>query len=266
MPEKKGDVEMDRLNHNGSMTGTSVSGGMGVAPARRSPGPSPIQRTPTDMSDPYGFPAGYQNESFANSGPRRSPGPGALYAQQEGYRGVSPVQQQSLSPAYGAAGGAYARNQQYGRRSPSQAYNQHYNQAAPRQQSPPLPDANAYGYADPTPSQTYMDPNPPHHYADSNPSQQHYADMPSTSSAYSDNYASTAAPIRQPSPPRAPSAPPVRYQSPVAAYPGQQTYESADSGAYPGQQTYQAFNPGQSQDRQYSPVQRRPVDGSWKEI
>ncbi|KAF2655801.1 hypothetical protein K491DRAFT_598238, partial [Lophiostoma macrostomum CBS 122681] len=85
MPEKTGDVEMDRLNHNGSMTGTSVSGGMGVASARRSPGPSPIQRTPTDVSDPYGFPAGYHNDSLASSGPRRSPGPGAMYAQQEGY-------------------------------------------------------------------------------------------------------------------------------------------------------------------------------------
>lgn len=242
MPEKKGDVEMDRLNHNGSVTNASVSGVAAVGTARRSPGPSPIQRSPTN--DPYGFPAGYHNDSFVAGGPQRgprnSPGPyGDQYEQaQDPYRDISPIQPQpSLSPIYGAGAG-YGQNQQYGRHSPNQAaYNQQYGQPAPRH-NPSPPQVDGYGYGAP-------------------PTHRNYDEAP-----YHENNYAPPAPVRTQSPQYAPSGP-ERYQSPAPAYPGQQTYGSPES-AYPGQQTYQAFQP--TQGEQHSGVTRRPVDGSWKEI
>jgi len=111
IPEKKGDVELDRFDANGSVAGASIGGTTAVAAGagRRTPGRSPIQRSPT--GDSYGFPEGYQNGAMANGPPRRSPhnspGPyGAQYGQQQDqYRGASPAQ--SLSPVYGQGAGAW---------------------------------------------------------------------------------------------------------------------------------------------------------------
>jgi hypothetical protein len=252
IPEKRGDMEMDRFD-NGSMAGTTAVGAMG---ARRSPGPgrSPIQRSPT--GDDYGFPQGYQNGAMA-------PGPyGAQYGQQQDqYRGVSPAQ--SLSPVNGMGAG-YAQNQQYGRSSPAQGYNQEQQYNRPPQGRSPIPQqSNVYGYGpsdvsheDDTPSYGQQ---PNNNYAPV-PGRSHtpgYAEDRShtpgyaPSSAYSQsNYAPTES---------------TRYE-PSIAYPGQQPYESAEAAAYPGQQPYQAFTPAPAQLQQSAVIPRRPVDGSWKEV
>ncbi|KAF2865305.1 hypothetical protein BDV95DRAFT_599778 [Massariosphaeria phaeospora] len=232
MPEKRGDMEMDRLNHNGSTTGLSGTGAAAVGVTRRPRQPSPVQGG-------YGPPQGYQNDALASRvpqpSPNHSPAPyGAQYGQQQDpYRHVSPIQP-SLSPVYGAGAGAgYAQGQQFGRRSPGQAFNQQYDQSyqqPPPRHTPSPPRANDYasGYG-------------PDEYAQ--------------------------APARSHTPGYVPSVPsvPPRYETPAPSYPGQPTYESSES-AYPGQQSYQAFNPSEPQGQQYSGITRKPVDGSWREV
>lgn len=242
MPEKRGDMEMDRLDHNGSMTGMAA-----VPGARRSPGPgrSPVQHHQT--GDSYGFPPGYQNDSFVGASPQRnSPSPyGRPYAQQDEYGRGSPA-----PPVYGAGDG-YAQGQSYGRRSPgqSQAYNQydqqdryddHYDQPAQRYHSPSPPQSNNYTY----------------NHA---PSHDDYAPAP----------APAMAPLQQRSHTPAYAASESTSTS-ASAYPGQRAY-SPQSSSYPGQQTYQAFTPGgggsiSPQGQQYSGVTRKAVDGSHRDI
>lgn len=249
IPEKRGDMEMDRLDHNGSVAGSSLTGtAVGTAvssTARRSPGPgrSPVHRSPTQ--DSYGFPAGYQNNSFGNVPPQRSPhnspGPyGRPYGQpQDGYRGASPAH--SLSPVYGAGAG-YAQNQNYDRRSPGPGYKQPYRQPSPGHSPAPVA-SNGYGYSAPPPAQEPIS-------------------MPEHAMYQNDSY--TQAPARSDSPGYAPSGS-TKYDQTGPSYPGQQTYQSSDP-AYPGQQTYHAYSPSQPQDSQYSPVTRKAVEGSWKGV
>ncbi|KAF1997680.1 hypothetical protein P154DRAFT_524564 [Amniculicola lignicola CBS 123094] len=68
VPEKKGDLELNRLDQNGSMNG-GMAGAAAVGAARRSPGPGrlPMDRNPTN--DSYGFPPGYQNNQPRNGTP-----------------------------------------------------------------------------------------------------------------------------------------------------------------------------------------------------
>lgn len=236
-PEKQ-DIEMDRLNHNGSVAGSSTTAaGLAGAP-RKSPGPgrSPVERTQTQ--DSYGFPAGY-NDSFVSNAPprgaRNSPGPQSRpYGQeQSGYRGMSPVH--AASPVYGAASG-YAQNQQYDRRSPGPNYpqNQGFERRSPR------PDYSQQQFNQPSPPRG---PSPADAYGYSAPSQNYAMHR-------NESYTHTESTQYEPS--AAPS------------YPGQQSY--APEPAYPGQQAYQAFNPGNTQGEQYSGVTRKAAPGSWKEV
>ncbi|OAL50144.1 hypothetical protein IQ07DRAFT_567866 [Pyrenochaeta sp. DS3sAY3a] len=245
LPEKRGDLEMDRLDHNGSVTNGSMTAMAAVGGARRSPGSgrSPNQHSPTDS---YGFPPGYQNDSFVGAGPQRnSPSPyNRPYAQQDEYRRGSPGPRSNLSPVYGAGEG-YGQNQRYENRSPAQQqpYNQYsqqdryddddrYDQPAQRYHSPSPPPANNYNYNQSAPS-----------YDNFAPAQQ----QPRVKS------------------PGYPVDEPARYASPVSAYPGQQTYQS-EPASYPGQQAYQAFQPAAPQSQQYTGVSRKAVDGSYREI
>ncbi|KAH3910378.1 hypothetical protein HBH56_150880 [Parastagonospora nodorum] len=118
VPEKRGDMEMDRLNHNGSVTNTSMAG-MAAVP-RRSPVPT---RSPVSPVDGYGYNQGFENEPLVGAAPHRSPHASPApysnarpYVQQDDYRRGSPAQ--NLSPVYGAGEG-YARNQSYDRHSPA---------------------------------------------------------------------------------------------------------------------------------------------------
>lgn len=213
VPEKRGDLEMDRLDHNGSVTGTPVAGAAAVGAARRSPGRSPVQQSPQDS---YGFPAGYQNDSFVRNGSRGpSPLNGQYAMQQEGYRGISPVQAQSLSPVYGAGAG-YAQNQQYGRRSPNQGYDQPYSQPATTYNEGP-PNLDGYGNRAQSPPRDAPDMR----FQDFN------FDQPPPRPSPSPQYALSGS---------------TRYEPSEAAYPGQQAYQPPES-SYPGQQSYQAFRP-----------------------
>ncbi|KAH7392629.1 hypothetical protein BKA66DRAFT_510188 [Pyrenochaeta sp. MPI-SDFR-AT-0127] len=235
MPEKRGDMEMDRLDHNGSMTAMAA-----VPGATRSPGPgrSPIQRSPT--GDGYGFPPGYQNDSFVGAGPQRnSPSPyGRPYAQQDEYGRGSPA-----PPVY-AAGDGYTQNQSYGRRSPGQhqAYNQYdhqdryddrYDPPDQRYRSPSPPSANNYNYNQAA-SRDDFAPAPV----------QQRSNTPGYAASESTHFESST--------------------TSTSAYPGQRAYSPQSS--YPGQQTYQAFSPGAPQGQQYSGVTRKAVDGTHRDI
>ncbi|KAF2036404.1 hypothetical protein EK21DRAFT_53031 [Setomelanomma holmii] len=246
VPPRRGDVEMDRLNHNGSATSGSMTG-MAAAGARRSPAPARSPVSP--VGNDYGYNQGFENESLVGATPQRSPHSspityGRPFAQQDGYRRGSPAQ--NLSPVYGA-GDAYNRNEPYGRHSPAQpqSYNQYdqhdqYDHHDAYSTAPPT-----YRSASPPQQNTYM-ANPYHDHAPS--SVQHHQP-----SSLTPGYAelSTA------------SEPSELSRAPVSAYPGQRSYTPQTS--YPGQTSYQAFNPGQT-GQQFSGVQRKGVEGSYRDI
>lgn len=270
MPEKKGDVEMDRLNHNGSVTGSQISGVTGMQGPRRSPARSP----PIQTEDGYGLPGSYQNDTYAAGAMARRPSPNPRdsynghYAQDDnGYRGISPVHAQPRSPVYNNGIppiGAYSQTpppQQnpYRRSSSDQLLNtydqQPYDQQPyDRQQTfspqtydnpydPAPAPPGAYGQAystTPTPAAELPSPSPPH--TDNPyrvPSPRHNAvEMP-----YHENRPTPPPVSAAPQSQYTPISPPERQATHSPTYPGQQTYNEAPGG-YPGQQTYQAFQPG----------------------
>ncbi|KAF1852157.1 uncharacterized protein K460DRAFT_402144 [Cucurbitaria berberidis CBS 394.84] len=240
VPEKQGDMEMDRLNHNGSVTNGSTTGVAAMGGARRSPsGRTPLQRTPT--GDSYGFPPSYQSESFVGAGPRNSPGPygsqnARPYAQQDDYRRGSPGPNSNLSPIYGPGEG-YSQVQQFGRRSPGQpqAYNQYnghdrydphdqYNEPDRRFRSPP-PNANNYNYG-------FNNPSP---YED-------FAPAPAQQRSHTPGYAPSESTRYEPSTaPTYTSQAPVQQRSHTPGYPQPDStrFEPSTTPVYPGQATPQ---------------------------
>lgn len=247
VPEKRGDMEMNRLDHNGSMTSGSLTAMGAVGGARRSPGPrSPV----SPLADNYGFPPGYQNDSFMNAVPHgTSPSPQRgpyAPAPQDDYRRGSPGA--SLSPVHGTGGG-YGQSQQYGRTSPgqAQAYDS-YNQ----------PDQYSHGGQSHQPN--YYDEPEDRYHSPAPPTTNAYHQPPGNSAPYGN---SGLAPQRSHTPGYAPSESTVYEPSTVSAYPGQQTYNA--SPVYPGQQSYQAFQPTVPQGQQYSGMSRKPLDGSHRD-
>jgi hypothetical protein len=260
IPEKQNNIEMDRLDQNGSVAGSSMTGAAVAGAPRRSPGPgrSPVPRMQTQ--DPYGFPAGYHNDSYANNAPphdpRNSPRPqDRYYGQEQGvYRGVSPIQ--ASAPSYGAGAG-YAHHQQYDDQSPTAGYAppRHYDQQSP---APNYTQTQNYGRGSPGPNyaqEQFRRPSPahspspvnPYGYSAPRPQEAHYT---GNNVQHNDGYAPSES---------------TRYEpSPAPSYPGQQAYASEP--AYPGQQGYQAFNPGQPQGQQHSGVTRKAAPGSWREV
>ena len=246
VPPRRGDMELDRLNHNGSAASGPITG-MAAVGARRSPAParSPISPVGTD----YGYNHGFENEPLVGAAsqrsPHASPSPyGRPYGQQDDYRRGSPAQ--NLSPVYGAGDG-YARNEPYGRHSPAQAQSyDHYDQ---RDQ---YDHHDAYSTAPPT----YRSASPPQHNTyNANPYHDH-----APSPVQHELPSSLAAGYTQPS---TASEPSELSPAPVSAYPGQRSYTPQTSN--PGQSTYQAFNPGQT-GQQFSGVQRKGVEGSYRDI
>lgn len=275
IPEKRDDVEMDRLDQNGSVAGTSmaaVAAGGAARPAR-----SPVQRIQAEEG--YGYPQRHQDGAYANNAPRRSPsnapsGYSSVYSQQaDGYRGAPPVDQSlSPSPLYGAGAG-YAQNQQYDRSSPGPEYNgsqrrspgpgydqygQH-DQQIPQQygqqstaRPPPLLNTNNYGYNNAQYSPRDVSPLTP------------------GNDIYNNKVPAALAAGRDLSPVYAPSGstkfePPAPSGSPAPAYPGQQTYGSTEA-SQPVQAPYRAYTPAQTQDPYSGGVSRKPVDGSWNQV
>lgn len=255
VPEKRGDVEMDRLNHTGSATSGSMTGmaAVGAGNARRSPGPgrSPMQRTPTNES--YGYnQQGFENEPLVGGpgsrSPHPSPGPyhDRPYGQQDDYRRHgSPAQ--NLSPVYGAGEG-------YTRRSP-QPYNESRDPYSDTSYNTHHQDTTNTSYTQMPEPGRYDSPPPPSYHTNANTGNHAPYDnfapaqgitRAHTSPTYNDHVDATPAP------------------QPVSAYPGQRSY-TPQSSAYPGQTSYQAFNPGQT-GPQYSGVTRKAVDGSTRDI
>lgn len=244
VPPKRGDVELDRLNHNGSVNSGSMATGMAAVGSRRSP-----DRAMSPVS-PAGYHQGFEKEPLVGGAPQRSPAPyGRPYAQQDDYRRGSPAQ--NMSPVYGGEG--YAQNQPYDRHSPAPRQ-QPYDQYDHRDQ---YDHADSYSQATTLPP--YRSPSPPtqnayNHNANSGPH---------------DYFAGATMPA-QPGHSQMPPAPastiyePMELAAePVSAYPGQRSY--TPQAAYPGQTSYQAFTPGQT-DQQYSGVQRKGVPGSYRDI
>ncbi|KAF2017189.1 hypothetical protein BU24DRAFT_145680 [Aaosphaeria arxii CBS 175.79] len=206
VPEKRGDMEMHRLDHNGSTTGVAPYGDM-----RK----SPLQRSQTQ--DSFGFPPSYQNptadgsygqnDGFVSAAPHRSPHPSpgpygsqnSYDAQPTGYRGPSPLQNPT------AAYGGYGSNQQYGQ---SQVGLRH-------SPAPPSPSnyGDDYGFTSPVATR-----GAPYGMI------QHDNYAPILSSSPSPGYAPTGASRFEPPPP-------------VPAYSGQQNYghsAGARQGPYGG--------------------------------
>ncbi|KAH7398711.1 hypothetical protein DE146DRAFT_612656 [Phaeosphaeria sp. MPI-PUGE-AT-0046c] len=235
LPQKKGDLEMDRLNHNGSVTNGSMAMAA-VGGPRRSPAPP---RSPISPMDGYGHNQGFENEPLVGGGPHRSPHAspapyGRPYAQQDDYRRGSPAQ--NLLPVYGAG-------EPYGRHSPSVPPSYHTRDGYGHE---PSYDQPGYTQA----LQAHRTPSPPS----------------ANYGAPYDNFAPAPAPVSAPrslTPGYSPSNAAPAPEPAVSAYPGQRSYTPQAS--YPGQATYQAFNPGQTSE-QFSGVQRKGVDGSYREI
>jgi hypothetical protein len=250
VPQKKGDMELDRLNYNGSATSGSLAGTTAVGGPRRSPVPTRSPISP--LGDEYGYNQGFEREPLVGAAPHRSPHTspappyGMPYAQQDDYRRGSPAQ--NLEPAYGAGDG-YKQTQPYGRASPAQPSQQqsYYDQRdqydhqdsyaqAPQPYRTPSPPTQQYN-TNQAPYENFA-PAPQPYRTPSPPTQQYNA----TPAPY-DNFA--PAPI-QPQRSHTPgySQPTSTVPEPVSAYPGQRSYTPQTS--YPGQATYQAFNPGQN--------------------
>ena len=282
VPQKQGDMELDRLDRNGSVTSGSMGGGMVAAaavPAKRpSPGPG---RSPVSPMDNYGYPqGGYQNESFVSEGaPLNSQGGyGRPYAQQDEYR--------RASPAY-AAGDGYGQPQQqpYGRRSPgaAQAYDSReqlsqYNQQGPGAYGQQVPQTyDQRDYYDEHVDQRYQSPSPPgpaNPYNNNNNNNNYnsdpYTSNPSPSYHSHENDAYTppqASAALQPGYPASQSTDHASFTNAAPAYPGQRSYTPV-GGSVAGaggqqQQPYRAFSPLATQGDQ---VQRKPLQGSFREI
>jgi hypothetical protein len=228
VPQKKGDMELDRLNYNGSATNGSLAGTTAVGGPRRNPAPT---RSPTSpVGDEYGYNQGFEREPLVGAAPHRSPHTspappyGMPYAQQDDYRRGSPAQ--NLGPASGAGEG-YGQSQPYGRISPAQ----------PPQQQSYYDQRDQYDHQDSYAQapQAYRTPSPPTQQYNSNVAPyDNFAPAPiQPQRSHTPGYSQPASTVHESS----------ETSAPVSAYPGQRSYTPQTS--YPGQATYQAFNPGQ---------------------
>ncbi|KAJ4313461.1 hypothetical protein N0V94_006948 [Neodidymelliopsis sp. IMI 364377] len=231
VPEKRGDVEMDRLNYNGSVPNSSTGG---VAAAALGAGRSPV--SPLHNTDAH------DNQ----------------YARQ-----ASPAQHQTISPIYGA-NDAYAQ-QNYRQPSPTQSFSQYSQSSAPQD-----PYAYSYDdRRSPAPAQPYTIPQNPYNSPPAqnpyNPPSERY-NSPAPPSYHTTAPQPSYAPAPYPAYNQPRSNTPG--YSPVNAAGGGIGYDAVPSrsqtpSAYPGQQTYQAFQP---QGGQYSGVVRKPVEGSARDV
>ncbi|RMZ74285.1 fibroin-3 related [Pyrenophora seminiperda CCB06] len=252
VPQKRGDLELDRLDRNGSVASGSMAGASAAAAlpgTRRSPGPSRSQVSPVNN---YGYPSGHHNNSFGGeTAPLTSQGHyNESYAQQDGYGRGSPAQYTSPVQVRGGYSGGYAQPQQYGRQpqsydsrdQPSQynqqasQYNQEksqYNQQGSYQQPGPYNQRDYYNAPD-----RYQSPAPPpaNPYSYNNsaaPSYDSFAPAPAQSqipASLAPSYVTT-----EPTKPASPSAP---------AYPGQRSYTPVSGSVGQNQPPYRAFTPG----------------------
>jgi hypothetical protein len=283
IPQKQGDMELDRLDRNGSVTSGSNAGMVAAAAVpgvRKSPGPG---RSPISPIEGYSAPPSNPNGSYVSEGaPLNHQGLhnqdpyGRPYAQQDEYRRGSPAQ--NLSPVYGAGAG-YAQQQPYGRHSPGQpqAYNSpdqlsQYNQQAPYEQPNQQGDYNQQA---PYHQHNQHDPYDQRDYYEEPQQPQHPYGSPSLPSANLYTYNANPsydnfvpAPIQQQPPsltPGYPASESTALGSTTSAYPGQRSYTPV-SGAVGQQQPYRAFSPAAQQGQQYTGVQRKPIDGTYREI
>lgn len=243
VPEKRGDVEMDRLNYNGSVPNTSTAGvaaGAVGAGMRGSPGPGRSPVSPVQTADGYGFPAGRQNQYDRRGSPAQAADAYGFPAGRENQydRRGSPAQYQNISPAYGANN--YNRGP-----SPAQSYSQYSQASDPYDRRSPVqnpPYAQPYN----APSERYNSPAPPSYHT-TNP------------------YANAPPPVQPYDQPRS-NTPGYGAGSGSAGYdPVPNRSQTATPSAYPGQQTYQAFQPPGAQG-QYTGIARKPVDGSARDV
>ncbi|KAF2993675.1 hypothetical protein E8E13_001028 [Curvularia kusanoi] len=259
VPEKRGDVEMERLSPGGygqqqqqqqGMAGGAAAG----AGMRGSPGPGRSPVSPMQGNDGYGFPASYNNN------------PNTQYDQRRG----SPAQNQNSSPG-GYGGGLYAQQRpgfdrapsavsysqysqgsdQYERRAQQQPYIAPLNLAPHQPEQQPYETESAFSahqsYISPAPAvDRYNSPAPPSYHTTAQPNPYAYAPPP-------------VMPYNQP---QRSNSPGYGAGSGNGYDPVPNRSQTASPSAYPGQQQYQAFTPGGQQ----SGVARKPVQGSLREV
>lgn len=234
VPEKRGDVEMDRLNYNGSaqqLGMNSVAAGAAGAGMRGSPGGmrgspgqgrSPV--SPARGNDGYGFPAhtsppyGDGASPYGQTGYDRGPSPAVSYSQYS--QGSDQYERRAQQAPYVA---------------PLQPYNMEEANSAHQSYMSPAPAPDRYN-----------SPAPPsyHTNAPRNPDPYAYAPTP-------------VQPYNQPS-----SITPGYGYGHAGYDPVPNRSQTATPTAYPGQSTYQAFTPGGQQ----TGVTRKPVEGSLREV
>jgi hypothetical protein len=230
-PEKPGDLEMNRFDNNEKTGYDGFNAVVGASP--RSPTRPLLQQSPSQ--ERFGTPGPYQqNGSFVGAAPQRSYSP---YGQAPLNGRAQSSQQQGgyrgLSPVHAlstpaAVGAPYGQNNQYGRSSPNPALQSGRNQN--RSPVSPLVDR---GYGAPPVGQAIEMPSPSMHQTGAGAAPSHFA----------------------------------RSNSPGYAPSGSTRYEAPSAG-YPGQQTYQAFQPSVQEldSRDWQGQQRKPVNGSWKDV
>lgn len=236
-PAEPGDVELNRLNHNGSATSPMLAGAAG-APLR-SPARSPVHLT----RDEYGFPTqDQQSNGFVGGAPQRGVrSPDSFHSGQQvgvvdqysqhrqGYDPVSPVRE---------GAGMYGQNQEYGRSSPRLGVTNYNDQQgrAPRPYESPSPGPPMDSHARGQGRQGY-----------GQPSAASYQDLHQDNSYSADPYARSISPGYAPS--------------------GSTRFEPYHNGYQNNYQDSQELDSGHRQDQQYAGgVGRKPVNGSWKDV
>ncbi|KAF2197760.1 hypothetical protein GQ43DRAFT_483883 [Delitschia confertaspora ATCC 74209] len=231
VPEKPGDMEMNHLpNGGGTPTAFATTVGVSGRSMARSPGP----RSPPQHG--YGYGGGYQqNHSLIG---------GAPYGQQqEDHQGL-PLVHSLTTPDSTAI--PYGQYQEYGRSSPRPLNTQLNGQL---QNHSPISPIGNQSYGPPLARNIVEMPSP------RIPQNVSPIDDPPPRS-HSPGYALSGTTAFEPS------------RSPAPAYPGQFTYPEQQSQPTE-QQRYRAFSPAQEQDSGSWPLsapQRKPVNGSWKEV
>jgi hypothetical protein len=268
IPQKQGDMELARLDRNGSVTSGSNTGqAVAAVPGqKRSPGPF---RSPVSPMEGYGVLPDYSESAVSQAAPMNHQGfhnqgqVGRPYAQQDEFRGGSPAQN-----IYGARAG-YAQPQPYGRQPPGQhqtydsrrqvgQYSQQgsYNQPHPQGQYHQHSQQGPYDQQDycdePQQPRQYRNPSPPSanpYVYNANPSYDNFTPVPiQQQRSHTPGYAQSESTAL----------------GSTSAYPGQRSYTPV-SGTVGQQQIYRAFTPV-AQGQQYSGLQRKPVDGTYREI
>ncbi|KZM18924.1 hypothetical protein ST47_g9948 [Ascochyta rabiei] len=251
VPERRGDVEMDRLHYTNSPPNTSTAGvaaGAAGGGMRASPGPGRSPVSPLHSTDAYNHQNYYQDQNqnhYQDQNQIQYQDQNQIQYQDQTQNHIQ-SHNQNTSPAY-------AQHDYNRAPSPAHSHSQYSQASDPYdRRSPVQPQPYSQPYSQPynAPSDRFPSPAPPsYHTTAPNP------------------YAYAPAPVQPFDQPRSFTPGSGRAGGNVAYDPVPDRSQTATPSAYPGQQTYQAFQPqGQPQPGSYTGVARKPVDGSLRDV